>query len=67
MLTFVSTDSKNFQNSTITLILVLNKLDLSIFDNDFLHMLKNFNVSSDLDLEYYCYFKGKGALQNACH
>ena len=62
MLTFSSVlIPKISKNSTITLILVLSKLDQSIFDNDFLHMLKNFNVSSDLDLEYYCYFKGKGA------
>lgn len=32
-----------------------------LFDNDFMHMVKNFNISSDLDLEYYCYFKNSKA------
>ncbi|KAI5953592.1 hypothetical protein KGF54_002964 [Candida jiufengensis] len=38
-------------------------LDTSInfYDNDFLHMLKNFNTSSELDLEYYCFYKGNSA------
>lgn len=30
---------------------------VNFWDNDFLHMLQNFNTSSDLDLTYYCYYK----------
>lgn len=30
---------------------------LSFVDNDYMHMIKNFNLSSDLDLNSYCYFK----------
>lgn len=31
---------------------------LNFFDNDFTEMIKHFNVSSNLSLNYYCYFKG---------
>lgn len=59
---FVSTDSKNFQKFNDNFDSGIKQVgSVNFFDNDFLHMLKNFNVSSDLDLEYYCYFKGKGA------
>lgn len=34
---------------------------LDMFDNDFIQVLKKFNTSNDLDLEYYCYYKGDGA------
>lgn len=34
---------------------------VNLFDNDFMQMLKRFNVSSDLDLEYFCFYKGDGA------
>lgn len=34
---------------------------IDFYDNDFIHMLKLFNVSSDLDLEYYCYYKSDEA------
>lgn len=30
---------------------------INFYDNDFLRVLKAFNTSSDLDLEYYCYYK----------
>lgn len=33
---------------------------VDFYDNDFLHMIKNFNMSSETDMEYYCYFKSKG-------
>jgi len=32
---------------------------LNFFDNDFVQMIKNINVTSDLSLNYYCYYKGK--------
>ncbi|EMG46769.1 asm-2 Sphingomyelin phosphodiesterase 2 [Candida maltosa Xu316] len=32
---------------------------LNFYDNDFLQLLKRFNVSSDSDLEYYCFFKDR--------
>lgn len=32
---------------------------INFFDNDFSAMLRNFNVSSELSLNYYCHFKGK--------
>ncbi|CAD1809872.1 Calcineurin-like phosphoesterase family protein [Candida parapsilosis] len=59
---FVTTHSQNFEafnddyDSGIT-----SGTSVNFFDNDFLHVIKHFNVSSDLDLEYYCYFKGKKA------
>ena len=59
---FITTDSQNFEafnddyDSGIT-----SGTSVNFFDNDFLHVIKHFNVSSDLDLEYYCYFKGKKA------
>lgn len=34
---------------------------VSFHDNDFLQMLLHFNESSELDLEYYCYYKSSGA------
>ena len=34
---------------------------LNFFDNDFLRVLKNFNVSNDLDLDYYCFYKDRRA------
>lgn len=59
---FLTTTSKNKQK-------LLGDLEggvdsatsVDFFDNDFLHMIKNFNVSSETDMEYYCYFKQKGA------
>jgi sphingomyelin phosphodiesterase len=55
---FVNTDTKNFQtfNSSFNSG-IQNDGAVNFYDNDFLHLLKNFNVSSDLDLTYYCYFK----------
>ncbi|ODV81925.1 putative sphingomyelin phosphodiesterase 1 precursor [Suhomyces tanzawaensis NRRL Y-17324] len=59
---FVSTQTKDDENfgdswdSGVT-----SATSISFFDNDFLHMLKNFNVSSELDLEYYCYYRGSNA------
>ncbi|KAG5421717.1 hypothetical protein I9W82_000809 [Candida metapsilosis] len=55
---FITTDSKNFEafndnyDSGIS-----TGSSINFFDNDYLHVIKNFNVSSELDLEYYCYFK----------
>lgn len=31
---------------------------VDFFDNDFIEMIRNFNTSSELSLNYYCYFKG---------
>lgn len=31
---------------------------LNFFDNDFLQMIKHFNTSSELSLNYYCHYKG---------
>ncbi|KAI5966497.1 uncharacterized protein KGF55_000806 [Candida pseudojiufengensis] len=38
-----------------------SETSVNFYDNDFLHMLRNFNTSSELDLEYYCFFKGSSA------
>ncbi|EGV63807.1 metallophosphatase-domain-containing phosphoesterase [Yamadazyma tenuis] len=35
-----------------------DETSVNLFDNDFMHMLRLFNLSSELDLDYYCYFKG---------
>lgn len=59
---FITTNSENFEmfndnyNSGIH-----TNTGLNFQDNDYLNMLKRFNTSSQLDLEYYCYFK-----QSAC-
>ncbi|CAI5758894.1 unnamed protein product [Candida verbasci] len=59
---FVTTNSQNFENfdedydSGVT-----SGTSVNFYDNDFLHLLRNFNTSSDLDLEYYCFFRGKSA------
>ncbi|CAH6723698.1 hypothetical protein CLIB1444_18S01398 [[Candida] jaroonii] len=34
---------------------------VNFFDNDFIQMIKNFNMSSELDIEYYCYYKESSA------
>lgn len=31
---------------------------INFFDNDFVQMIKNFNTSSNISLDYYCHFKG---------
>lgn len=31
---------------------------INFFDTDFVQMINNFNVSSELSLNYYCYYKG---------
>ncbi|KAI3403763.2 hypothetical protein KGF56_003398 [Candida oxycetoniae] len=52
---FVTTKSENFESfnedsdSGIT-----SGRSVNFFDNDFLQVIKRFNVSSDLDLEYFC-------------
>ncbi|KAI5966523.1 uncharacterized protein KGF55_000832 [Candida pseudojiufengensis] len=33
--------------------------NVHIFDNDFLRVIKNFDIESEIDLEYYCFFKDK--------
>ncbi|KAK6198834.1 sphingomyelin phosphodiesterase [Scheffersomyces amazonensis] len=56
---FVTTNSDNYENfNTSSTSGVTSVGSVNFYDNDFLHLLKNFNVSSDLDLTYYCYFKG---------
>lgn len=34
---------------------------VNFYDNDFIQMLKYFNVSSDFDLEFYCFYKSSKA------
>ena len=59
---FVTTDSRNFENHGDDWDSGTSSgVSVNFFDNDYLQMLKNMNVSSDLDLEYYCYYKGSGA------
>ena len=59
---FVTTDSKNFDKFDDDFDSGIAQVGgLNFYDNDFLHMLKNFNLSNELDMEYYCYFKQKGA------
>ncbi|KAK6463279.1 sphingomyelin phosphodiesterase [Scheffersomyces coipomensis] len=56
---FVTTNSKNFEKFTDEFDSGVGTIgSVNFYDNDFLHLLKNFNVSSDLDLTYYCYYKG---------
>ncbi|MCP8718893.1 MAG: hypothetical protein M5F18_06305, partial [Asgard group archaeon] len=53
----VSTNTEKFNDnfdSGVTQVGLLN-----FQDNDFLQVLKRLNVSNDLDLEYYCYYKSK--------
>lgn len=57
---FVATNSKDdrrFNENYDSGVTSVTSVDF--YDNDFLHMLKNFNISSAEDLEYYCYYKGK--------
>lgn len=35
-----------------------HETSINLYDNDFMQMIKRFNFSSELDLDYYCYFKG---------
>ncbi|KAI5967126.1 hypothetical protein KGF57_000555 [Candida theae] len=59
---FVTTDSKNFEKFNQDYDSgVASGVSVNFFDNDFIQLLKNVNVSSDLDLEYYCYYKGNSA------
>lgn len=61
---FVTTDSKNFETFNQDYDSgVASGVAVNFYDNDFIQLLKNVNVSSDLDLEYYCFFKGKGACE----
>ncbi|CAK9438700.1 uncharacterized protein LODBEIA_P29240 [Lodderomyces beijingensis] len=58
---FVATSSANFDAFTENYDSgVASGVSVNFYDNDFLQMLKNFNTSSELDLEYYCFFKSKG-------
>jgi len=55
---FITTNSKNSNKFTDKFDSGLtSSTSIDFFDNDFLHMLQNFNISSDLDLDYYCYYK----------
>lgn len=55
---FITTNSQNNE-------IPIDKFDsgiaaatsINFFDNDFIQMLKHINVSSDLTLEYYCFYK----------
>lgn len=38
-----------------------DETSVNLFDNDFMHMLRNFNFDNELDIEYYCYFKSREA------
>ncbi|CAK9438401.1 uncharacterized protein LODBEIA_P26250 [Lodderomyces beijingensis] len=59
---FVTTDSRNHENFTNHYDSGIgSETSVNIFDNDFLNVIKHFNVSSELDLEYYCFFKGSRA------
>ncbi|CAK9437349.1 uncharacterized protein LODBEIA_P17270 [Lodderomyces beijingensis] len=55
---FISTDSSNHEafddkyNSGVT-----STSGVSFYDNDFLNVIKNFNLSSELDMEYYCFYR----------
>lgn len=55
---FIATNSKvdrKFSKSFDSGITGTSSIDF--YDNDFLHMLKHFNTSSEEDLEYYCHYK----------
>lgn len=54
---FVTTQAKGKPNT----LGARSKASVDFFDNDFIHMVSAFNASSDFDLKYYCYFKGKKA------
>ncbi|RCK55841.1 Sphingomyelin phosphodiesterase 2 [Candida viswanathii] len=60
---FIVTESKNEENFNIEDIdsgaSSIDRVDF--YDNDFLLIIKQFNTSSDYDLELYCYFKGNKA------
>ncbi|CAI5760528.1 unnamed protein product [Candida verbasci] len=55
---FVTTNSQNFIKLGDNLESGYSlESSINFFDNDFLNLIKHFNLSSDLDLEYYCYFR----------
>lgn len=55
---FVTTNSYNKQTPVDDVTLGFDTAtSIDFLDNDFIHMLKNFNMLSSLDMEYYCYFK----------
>lgn len=55
---FVTTNSKNWatEGSTFDSGFTSNS-SVNFFDNDFLNMLKRFDVDNENDLDYYCYYK----------
>ncbi|CAI5757940.1 unnamed protein product [Candida verbasci] len=61
---FITTKSDNFEHfneefdSGIT-----SGTSVNFLDNDFLNVIKNFNMSSEIDLEYYCHFKNSRACE----
>lgn len=55
---FITTNSQNFEQFNDEFDSgVHTNTALNFQDNDYLNMLKRFNVSSELDLNYYCYYK----------
>ncbi|RCK60984.1 putative sphingomyelin phosphodiesterase asm-3 [Candida viswanathii] len=59
---FVSSDFENFEKFDNEFDSGISRAgSLNFYDNDFLRVLKNFNVSSELDLEYYCFYKDRRA------
>ncbi|EMG46743.1 asm-2 Sphingomyelin phosphodiesterase 2 [Candida maltosa Xu316] len=59
---FVTTDSKNYQDFSGDYSSGVEQVGaVNFYDNDFLQVLKRLNVSNDLDLDYYCYYKGSSA------
>lgn len=56
---FVTTNSLNSNTESGDFAGYQSETSINFYDNDFLSMLNFFNVSSDLDLEYYCHFKAK--------
>lgn len=36
-----------------------SETSVDFFDNDFINLIKNMNMSSNMTLNYYCYYKGK--------
>ncbi|CAI5756092.1 unnamed protein product [Candida verbasci] len=56
---FTSTQSKNFERFNQNYDSGIGNSDMiNVYDNDFLHFLKEFNTTNEKDLEYYCHNKG---------
>lgn len=56
---FITTQTNNGENPIDDFDSGLkSSTSINLFDNDFMHLLRNFNFSNELDLQYYCYYKG---------